>query len=368
MYRRRTGGRRQWDGRDWASWHNQQRAHVTCTFYGLDADVRSIFFDLGERQLTKVFDLYGQAHGPSARQYAVKTYPKWKSGITNPSAETLQRLLQHVPQVLPLHQRAQLLAILRQRSRSVPRSCIRCAPNEVERRVADELAAMLRKSLAHETPPGVKAALSWLSCDSMKAAETILRVSEVIEAEELTRSADIETSRLKHALNRSLSLEGQISGRFSHRVETPYAILEVVVKTPSIFDNLFNSSQTRAPISDITPRKPSDLLGELTGQLSESDKAELRRVAAREQISLDSAARSASLQHSASGAEIDRTLDAAERLQFIDKSAGFNIAGTYKGASGTTSIEVKRGESAATMIKWVVIGGAIVGAIYLFAK
>ncbi len=121
-------------------------------------------------------------------------------------------------------------------------------------------------------------------------------------------------------------------------------------------------------MGDLTPRKPDDLLGELTRQLSDEDKANLRRVAANEQLSLDVKAREASLRHAASSAEIDGALDAAERLQYGEKTSGFSVTGAFKGASGTTNIDVRRSQPAAAMIKWILVGAGIVGVLYMCAK
>jgi hypothetical protein len=334
----------------------------------LEADVRAIFFALADRQLESVLASYGHEYGESAKQYASRTYPKWRSGAVNPSAETLERLLQRVPQVLPIHERARLLAILRQRSRIVPSKSVRCVREEVEVRVSTELTALLMQGLKHETPAHVKSALTWLSCESMQAAETILRIGEVVEAQFLASAAEAEISRLREALDRSLATQGALSRRFAHRVETPYAVLDVAISHPSWLSELFRSQPRQTTMSDIIPRKPNDLLGELTSQLSDADKAELRRVAAHEQIALDSKAREAALSHSASGAEIDRTLDAAERLQYGEKTSGFSVSGAFKGASGVTNIEVKRSEPGAAMLKWLAIGGAIVAVMYMCAR
>lgn len=368
MRRRYSYYRRQWDGRDWAAWHDRRRSYVSSKFFGLDQEVRRIFFALDEKQLERVFDSYGRAYGQSARQYAARTYPRWRAGEVNPSAETLERLLQRVPEVLPIHERAALLAHLRKKSRNVPSRRLSCLPAEAESLVSTVLTELLAQGLRHETPPHVTAALNWLSCESMRAAETILRIGEVLEAQWLAAAANTEIVRLRQALARALAIEGTMTRRFAHRVETPYAILDVSIAAPSWISDLIRPKERMSTMSDLTPRRPDDLLGELTRQLSDTDKEDVRRVAAHQQISLDAKARDATLQHNASGAEIDRTLDAAERLQYGEKTSDFAVSGAYKGASGVTSIEVRRTGRAAAAINWVVIGAVIAGLLYVFAK
>ena len=121
-------------------------------------------------------------------------------------------------------------------------------------------------------------------------------------------------------------------------------------------------------MSDITPRRPDDLLGELTRQLGDADRARLRQVAAQNQLDLDVKTREAALAHSASGVEMDRTLEAAERLAYGEKTSSFSVNGTHRGASGTTTIEVKRSEPVATMVKWAAIGASVVGGLWLLAR
>jgi hypothetical protein len=341
---------------------------VSARFYGLDSEIRTIFFALEPHQLDRVLKRYEAAHGSSAKQYAAKTYSSWRSGAVEPSAATLERLLQHVPEVLPIHQRAELLALLRKRSRKVPNKRIQCVPDDAELIVTEELTSLLGEGLHQDTPAHVKSALAWLSCDSMQTAETILRIGEVLEAKWLAQAANHEIVRLRDALQRAMSSEGRLIGRFSHRVETPYAILDVTIGAPSALATLLGLPQPRRRMSDLTPRKPDDLLAQLTSDLSDKDKTDLRRVAANEQLSLDAKAREATMRHQSSGAEIDRHLDAAERLQYGEKSSGFTVSGAYKGASGTTNIEVKRSEPAAAMIKWIVVGAAIAAALYFLMR
>lgn len=368
MPRGRNFYRRQWDGRDWAAWHERGRAHVSTTFFGLDAEVRRIFFALDAGRLQRVFLSYGKAYGDAARQYATRIYPKWRAGEVNPSAETLQRLLQSVPEVLPIHERAELLAHLRRKSRRIPRSRLSCSSDDAERLVSRQLTEMFTVSLRHETPPHVRAALKWLSCDSMQAAETLLRIGEVLEAQWLANAANVEIVRLRQAVARASAIEGRLTRRFAHRVETPYAVLDVAVATPGSISKWLNSNKGNNPMGDLTPRRPDDLLSELTRQLSDADKTELKRVAANQQLSLDGKAREASLQHNAAGAELDRALETAERLQYGEKTSGFSVSGAFKGASGVTNIDVRRAEPAAAMIKWIVVGAVIVGVLYLVFK
>lgn len=352
-----------WDERDWAAWHVEQRAAVSSRFFDLDKEITRLFFSLSRGQLQRVFESYGRQYGRGAKTYAEITYPEWRAGRVNPSAETLCRLLDCVPPILPLSEKAALVAHLRRATRK-PRSVeFACTLDELHSRVPVELAALFRESLKHSIPHDVREALHWLSTSSVQAAENILRASEAVEAYWLAAAGEVETRRLREAAGRALLLPGSLTRAFSHTIATPYCALRVVVTVGkgSLNDS---SNQGGVTMSDLTPRRPDDFMAELTKGLSEAEKQELRKVAAREHLSLDAKGREASLRHAASGAEIDRTLEAAERLQYGEKTSGFSVSGSYRGASGTTSIEVKRSEATAVILKYLAIGGGIVALLY----
>jgi hypothetical protein len=356
-----------WDDRDWARWHAERRAEVSSRFFGLDSEVTALFFRLSPSQLRRVFESYGREHGRGARAYAEKTYPEWRTGLVNPSAETLYRLLDCVPPVLPLSEKAALVAQLRRRSRRPRRVELRCSLNEIDTLVPLELAKLFREALTHSIPDDVRGALGWLTTDSSRAVEGVLRASEAVEACWLEAAARAETRRLHDAAERALLLPGSLTHAFSHLVETPYCVLRVTVTRGNTA--IANpSNQEARPMSDLTPHRPDDLMGELTKGLSESEKQELRKVAAREQLALEAKAREGSLRHAASGAELDRAIEAAERLQYGEKSSGFTLSGSYRGASGTTSVEVKRSEATAVVFKYVAIGAGIVALLYAFLQ
>jgi hypothetical protein len=69
---------------------------VSAKYGGIDADVRAAFFTLTPSTLEDFFSHYRQKFGTSAASYAKKTYASWKTGKTDPSAQTSERLLERV--------------------------------------------------------------------------------------------------------------------------------------------------------------------------------------------------------------------------------------------------------------------------------
>ena len=63
-------------------------------------DIRKAFFMLDKDALDDLFADYGASYGQPAEKYARQTFPNWKSGRTNLSGQTMERLVELVPPYL----------------------------------------------------------------------------------------------------------------------------------------------------------------------------------------------------------------------------------------------------------------------------
>lgn len=64
------------------------------------SDLRKEFFTLSPLQLSCYWEKYRQEYGDSACSYAIRTYPRWKNGTVSMAAQTLSRMLKHLPSVI----------------------------------------------------------------------------------------------------------------------------------------------------------------------------------------------------------------------------------------------------------------------------
>jgi hypothetical protein len=232
--------------------------------------------------------------------------------------------------------------------------------DDADRIVSGALRQLLSTVAQHEIPSNVRNALSWLSSDSVRATEQILHASEYLEASWIAEFARLEVDRL-HAVGRRLGGKGgQVHPTFSHVIDSPYGYLEIEVSSRSRGVTLFPPTTGVVMPDDLTPHRSAGLIDKLAADLTDAEKAELRSLAAREQISLESKARGAVLRHDSAKADIDRDLDALDRLQYGNSNADYVVSGNYHGASGHTKIEVRRRDPAAAAIKWAAVGAVIV--------
>lgn len=224
-YRRRY---RRWSGR------SSQPTHYS-VLSGLLGDgvwdIRAAFLGLDEDALDQLLDDYGQLHGSSAGQYARKAYPKWKSGATKLSGQTMQRLVELVPPYLEPDQRHQiLLKVLKKHKRSPPSQTIRVnikEPHDGFRQIDEALANVKASEPLAYLPEHVMEAAKWLYDDDVTAARAMLAESMKIETDMLRDNAARELGLMRRTIS-----NGQVKAA-TYTVETPVSRLHVIAYSPS---------------------------------------------------------------------------------------------------------------------------------------
>lgn len=103
-YRRRSSGYsyKRNIGAERAREHIEAARKLTIELGGHDKDVKSWFFSLNSRELSRILEAYGKAFGRSAQEYAEQTIPKWKSGQVQMGGMVAERLFKLLPPFMPL--------------------------------------------------------------------------------------------------------------------------------------------------------------------------------------------------------------------------------------------------------------------------
>lgn len=211
-------------------------------FGGVVDEIRKAFLSLPEDALDELFNDYGAIHGASAESYARKTYPAWRSGKTNLSGQTLERLVELVPPYLEPQQRMDLVKLLAKqhepRHRSKPFKSIRInieEPGTAFAEIDDALKAMDTEDVLAHIPEHVMKAATWLYDDDVTAARAVLAETKRAENELMKQSARREIEVLKRTIT-----NGQVKTA-NYFVELPAGTLSVSAFTPQkgLFSTLF---------------------------------------------------------------------------------------------------------------------------------
>ena len=193
--------------------------------------IREAFMNLEEDARDELFSDYGAIHGESAEQYARKTFPKWKSGSTNLSGQTMERLIELVPPYLSPDQRFVILqSVLSRYKKSLSSRTLRInikEPVQGFSELQQALASMSHNDVLAHLPENVMKAASWLYDDDITAARAMLAEAERRENDLIRSKAAREIELLRRTI-----LTGQVKAA-SYSVEMPTGKLHVIAFTPS---------------------------------------------------------------------------------------------------------------------------------------
>lgn len=231
-YGRGNGYRRRYKGYRYRTQGPSKYSALSGLFGSMVGNIRTAFLQLEEDALEELFEDYGNAHGDSAAKYAKKTFPKWKSGVTNLSGQTMERLIELVPPYLSPEQRFNLVTeVLRKhkpnnRSRTVKINVER--PQEGFEELENVLTSMTHGASLVYLPERVLEAAKWLNDDDVTASRAMLAEVERRENDIMRASAAKEISLLRRTI-----ASGQVKSA-SYSVTMPAGTLFVVAFKPSM--------------------------------------------------------------------------------------------------------------------------------------
>ncbi|GAB7549932.1 CFI-box-CTERM domain-containing protein [Cupriavidus sp. 8B] len=222
---------RGWSGRSVGPPKYQELARL---FGAAVGSIRGAFLTLDEEAVDELLFDYGEIHGDAAERYARKAYPKWRSGETGLSGQTMERLVSLVPPYLSPEQRFEIMrAVVEKHRPGTPYLSVHVDPKKPEEgfaKIDAALDAMRKEDLLAHVPENVLSAANWLCDNDMTAARALLAASEGKENETLRTSAIREVALLKRTIR-----AGQVQ-RASYSVRMPAGNLSVSVhKTSSCF-------------------------------------------------------------------------------------------------------------------------------------
>ena len=188
-------------------------------------DVQSAFFDLNGGQLNDLFKRYGQEHSLKAENYARETFPKWKSGYTKMSGQTMERLLNLVPKYLTFDQRYHILKRLCEHFENKDKNkYIRINKDDVQAGIRELDAAIetfLTFDILKHLPEHVTETATWLNDNDVVASRALL---SQIDKERAKQVKSIAENGKPHLVN---MLQHPNNRRLRERLEFPNGAITI---------------------------------------------------------------------------------------------------------------------------------------------
>lgn len=337
---------------------------VTARYFGLDHLIRPMFFKLDQNSLRELLRRYQFQYGIEARNYAERTYPKWKDGSTGMSGMVVERLILLLPHVLSVDDKYILVRHLRERTRTRPYQSfsIKFLSNVIT--VRDQIKEYIRKDREFTLPEAMVETLTWLANNDAKAAEALLRAVADREARDSLRQLDADLLRLGTLIQ---TTPPQTSLNFV--VDLPQIRATIYAKGNLPMSDPNGPNQSPVPKSGALPavRNAGDLLAQSFDRLSADDKSRLAFKANEEALRLKVRDTEAQLAGRNADSDIDRLVGTAQKVgqqQGID----FDIKQTVKTESGQMNVHIEKKAPVGKPFVWVIAAAVFIVVLILITR
>lgn len=267
-----------------------QRDIISARYGGIDEDVRKLFLQLNPRKLDSIFHRYELEFGKGKRQYAEKTYLKWKAGTVSMSGQISERLIHFLPPELSFDDKYELVSRLWHRFQPKSNVRIKVTPETGLAEVVAVVANIIQEKQNFSIPDVLKARVQWLANDDANAAELLLKEVIKCEAQLIQREAQVQVENLvrKISENDDLAIHG------SKTLIIAGTTIHITVKRTPFYRRIFMSDQesnantpAKRENDAILPlNRHTDLLGSSINHISDEQYRNLAYTGAKESLRL----------------------------------------------------------------------------------
>ncbi|HKG59934.1 MAG TPA: hypothetical protein VKB05_09245 [Pyrinomonadaceae bacterium] len=327
---------------------------------GFDRDVLQKFYTLSADQLAQLFNIYSDEYGDGAAAYARKVYDEWKTGAVRPSAQTINRLLDHLPKVLSFDGKCELLRKLRERHRKPEHHSIKVKVDDWKSKLVPLVKRIVEKAYTSNLPEIVERRLTWLSSGDMQVARALLSHSQAMEGAVAVRLLEHEMQDLEAVVTH---VHG--STKITHTISLPYGNIELKISGRRMMakDGNNETDLVRQNNSGLFKPTAADIFDDVFSNLAEDQARQVKAKAAQEAMRLVAEKKRGEIKYENAAKDIANFVANADLMD--QRKTDYQMSGQFESASGLTKIQVGRNWSR-TIVIAVVIGLVLLAvAIYL---
>ena len=337
----------------WSQRHRSERARVSAMVGGFDEDVLDSFYSLTPDQLARLFNIYSDEYGSGPAAYARKTFPEWQSGFKRPSAQTINRLLDSLPQVLNFDGKCELLRKLRERHRKPEYHSMKVKADDWKEQVVPLVKTIIKKAYTANLPEVVERRLTWLASGDMQAARAILSHSQAVEGAVAVRMLQDEMRNLETAL---INLPGK--KKITHTIRLPYGNIHLAISGRRTMTKDNNTTDlARQNNTGLFKPNAEDIFDDVFSDLDHDQARQVKAKAAEESMRLVAEKKRGEIKYGNASRDIANFVHNADLMD--QRKKDYQMSGQFESASGLTNIQVGRNWST------TIVAGAIIGILLI---
>jgi hypothetical protein len=185
----------------------------------------SVILGLDDESVNELLALYKKEFGAGAARYARRTFQKWKAGKVQPSWQTYERFLLHLPNVMSYDLKCEVLRHFMEEYAAKDDYELDVDIGNWEEKLTPLVQQIIEKPNTAQLPIEVERKLKWLGDGDMHAAQKILQASQAEEGR-------IAVSMLREefvSIEKLLADEG-VKPKIRHTLRFPYGTIRLNIK------------------------------------------------------------------------------------------------------------------------------------------
>jgi hypothetical protein len=186
----------------------------------------AVLLGLNDNAVTELLELYKKEFGPGAARYARRTYQKWKAGRVQPTRQTYERFLMHLPKVMNYDLKCEVLRHFMEEYAGKDRFEMDVSADDWEEKLTPLVRQIVEKAYTAQLPREVERKLKWLGEGDMQAAQKILRASQAEEGKIAVSMLREEFAGIEKLLN-----EEGLQPKIRHTLRFPYGTIELNIRS-----------------------------------------------------------------------------------------------------------------------------------------
>ncbi|MEX2598794.1 MAG: hypothetical protein WD533_03970 [Dehalococcoidia bacterium] len=196
--------------------HIREAEELSTLLGGTDQTVKQFLFSLPPDQLNQLMDEYGRLYGEAARQYALETIPKWRSGRVTMSGMVAERLYRLLPPMMPYETKYEIAAELWKHTGPVSRRTLRFGPDALQGEVVDNIVTHLTKVVPnHSIPSALALRFKWLTQGDVVAEQHLLNQLRQMDVKLVSEAALLQVPNM---INHAFGPAAEQISRFEHEL------------------------------------------------------------------------------------------------------------------------------------------------------
>lgn len=320
----------------WDVYHLSKRAQLSAVMGGFDRDVLEQFYSLTPDQLDRLFNIYSEIYGQGPAEYACKTFSNWRSGVTRPSAQTINRLLDNLPHVLNFDGKCDLLGKLRERHRKPESHSIKVTADDWRDEVVPLVRTIIAKAYNANLPEAVERRLTWLASGDMQAARALLSHSQALEGAVAVRLLQDEMLNIDAAL---ATLPGR--KKVTHTISLPYGNIHLSIsRKRTMSKNDDGTDLVKPNQSGLFKPTAEDIFDDVFSNLDEDQAQQVKSRAAEEAMRIIAEKKRGEVKYENASRDLANFVHNADLME--ERKKDYQMTGQFESASGVTKIQVGR--------------------------